>query len=142
MLYAYPCELIPEEDGGFYVMFPDVPEALTGGVDREETLALAMDALTTALAGYVHQGWEIPVPSKSRSGQEIVPVMPVVAAKLALYSAMRLQRISKVELACRLGISEGAVRRITNPDHRSHMNQVQRALDAIGCTVTLDVSAA
>ncbi len=142
MLYAYPCELHPEEDGGFYVTFPDVPEALTGGADREETLALAMDALTTALGGYVHQDWEIPVPSKAKSGQELVPVVPVVAAKLALYSAMKQQRISKVELARRLGISEGAVRRLANPDHRSHMNQVQRALDAIGCTVTLDVSAA
>ena len=142
MLYAYPCKLIPEEDGGFFVMFPDVPEALTGGADREETLALAMDALSTALAGYVHQDWEIPVPSKIKPGQELVPVVPVVAAKLALYSAMKQQRISKVELARRLGISEGAVRRLTNPDHRSHMNRVQRALDVIGCTVTLDVSAA
>ena len=62
--------------------------------------------------------------------QELVPVPPVVAAKLALCSAMTEQHISKVELGRRLGVSEAAVRRLANPDHRSHMSQVQRALNA------------
>ena len=98
--------------------------------------------LATALAGYVHQHWEIPAPGKAGPDQELVPVPPVVAAKLALYSAMTEQHISKVELGRRLGVSEATVRRLANPDHRSHMSQVQRALNAIGCTVTLDVTAA
>ena len=45
------------------------------------------------------------------------------AAKLALYTAMRAQRIIKVELAGRLGVSESAVRKLTNPDHRSPFSQ-------------------
>ena len=142
MLYAYPCELTGYEDGEYVATFPDVPEAITGGNSRAEALEMAADALAVALAAYVHLQREIPVPSRAVRGQEIVPVMPVVAAKLALYSAMTEQSISKVELGRRLGVSEAAVRRITNPDHRSHMSQVQRALDAIGCTVMLDVSAA
>ncbi len=32
---------------------------------------------------------------------------------------MRAQRITKVELAGRLGVSESAVRKLINPDHRS-----------------------
>ena len=52
----------------------------------------------------------------------------LVAAKLALFSAMRVQSITKVELASRLGISESAVRRLANPDHRSHISQMQKAL--------------
>ena len=142
MLYAYPCELTVDEDGAFVATFPDVPEAITGGKDRAEALEMAADALATALAGYVHQHWEIPAPSKAGPDQELVPVPPVVAAKLALCSAMTEQHISKVELGRRLGVSEAAVRRLANPDHRSHMSQVQRALYAIGCTVTLDVTAA
>ncbi len=142
MLYAYPCELTPDEDGGFVVSFPDVPEAITGGADRDESLFLAADALSTALAGYVLDGKEIPIPGELKPGQERVSVIPVVAAKIALYVAMTQQHVSKVELGRRLGVSEGAIRRITNPDHRSHMSQVQRALEAVGCTVTLDVTAA
>ena len=132
MIYAYPCELTPDEDGGLVVTFPDVPEAITGGRDRSEALLMAEDALATALAGYVHEKWDIPTPSQAVDGPEIVAVPAVVAAKLALYSAMRDQRITKVEIARRLGISESAVRKLTDPDHRSHISQVQKALRVVG----------
>ena len=103
---------------------------------------MAEDALATALAGYVHEKWDIPTPSEAAAGQVLVPVPTVVAAKLALYSAMKAQHITKVELAGRLGVSESAVRKLTNPDHRSHMSQVQKALRAVGCSLKVEVTAA
>ena len=142
MIYAYPCQLTSDEDGSLVVTFPDVPEAVTGGRDRSEALAMAEDALATALAGYVHEKWDIPSPSEANEGQVAVPVPTVVAAKLALYSAMRAQRITKVELADRLGVSESAVRKLTNPDHRSHISQVQKALRAVGRSLKVEVTAA
>lgn len=132
MRYAYPCVLVPEEEGGFSVSFPDVPEALTGGSDRTEALAMAEDALATALAGYVQERWEIPTPSTATNGQEVIAVPPVVAAKLALYRCMRKQGITKVALAKHLGVSEAAVRKLLNLDHRSHINLVERALRIVG----------
>ncbi len=142
MLYEYPCILKHYEDGEFVVNFPDVPEALTGDGDRAETLALAEDSLSVALAGYVHMGWDIPTPSAPAPGQVMVAVYPVVAAKLALYSAMRERRISKVALGELLGISEAAVRKLADPDHRSHISQVQKALRAVGCIMAVQVTAA
>ena len=109
MIYAYPCELTPDEGGSLLATFPDVPEAITGGGDRPEALGMAEDALATALAGYVHEKWDIPTPSEAAHGQQFVAVPTIVAAKLALYSAMRAQCITKVELARRLDISESAV---------------------------------
>ena len=141
MLYAYPCELTSDDDGGFVVIFPDVPEAITGGEHRAEALELAEDALAAALAGYVHERRDIPAPSEASDGQELVAVPPIVASKLALYSAMRAQGITKVELARRLGISESAVRKLANPDHRSHVSQVQRALRAVGRSIRVEVTA-
>ena len=142
MIYAYPCQLAPDEDGGLVVTFPDVPEAITGGRNRAEAMAMAEDALATALAGYVHEKWDIPAPSEASDGQVSVPVPTVVAAKLALYTAMKAQRITKVELAERLGVSESAVRKLTNPDHRSHISQVQRALRSVGRSLKVEVTAA
>ena len=142
MIYAYPCQLSSDENGGLVASFPDVPEAITGGSDRDEALAMAEDALATALAGYVHEKWDIPAPSEAADGQVPVPVPTVVAAKLALYSAMRAQRITKVELADRLNVSESAVRKLTNPDHRSHMSQVLKALRAVGRSLKVEVTAA
>ena len=93
MRYAYPCILSPDEEEGegFVVTFPDVPEAITGGKTREEALMMAQDGLAVALGMYVKSRQEIPVPSGVAPGQVLVAVPPIVAAKLALYSAMRSQ---------------------------------------------------
>ena len=86
-------------------------------------------------------GWDIPIPSVPAPGQVMVAVYPVVAAKLALYTAMR-ERRTKVALGELLGISEAAVRKLADPDHRSHISQVQKALRAVGCTMAVQVTAA
>ena len=142
MIYAYPCQLTADaEDGGLVATFPDVPEAITGGRDRAEALTMAEDALATALAGYVHEKWDIPTPSAPSNGHPSVPVLPVVAAKLALYSAMREKGITKVDLARRLGVSESAARKLTNPDHHSLMSRMEKALKAVGLSLRVEVIA-
>ena len=92
---------------------------------------MAEDALVAALAGHVREQWDIPVPSAAGHGQELVAVPPIAATKLALYTAMRLQRITKGELAVRLGLDEPAVCRLVDPDHRSPLGHVERALRAV-----------
>ena len=83
-----------------------------------------------------------PIPGSAADGQELVAVPPIVAAKLALYSAIRAQGITRVALAARLGVSEGAIRKLLNPDHRSHISQVEKALRAIGRALVLEDRAA
>ena len=112
MRYVYPCVLTPERNGGYSVSFPDVPEALTCGDDRDEALAMAEAALTVALGSYMQCREDIPVPDTVAGEQEMVAVPLVVAAKLALYTAMREQGLTKVGL----GLSEGAVREASEPE--------------------------
>lgn len=132
MRYAYPCVLTAEEDGGCSVSFPDVPEALTCGENEAEALTLAEDALAVALGAYARSREDIPAPGAVLPGQITVAVPLVVAAKLALYTAMRDQGLSNVGLAGRMGLTEGAVRKILNLRHRSHIRQVERALRHVG----------
>ena len=141
MIYAYPCELTPDEDGILLAAFSDIPEAITGGKDRTEALTMAADALATALAGYVHSQLEIPTPSQPVAGQELVAVPTVVAAKLELYSAMHEQRISNAELASRLQISESAVQKLIDLERNSHIAQLQKALRAVGRSLVVEVTA-
>ena len=42
------------------------------------------------------------------------------------------QVLTKVGLARRLGLSEGAVRKLLNPNHRSHIGQIERTLAKVG----------
>jgi predicted RNase H-like HicB family nuclease len=51
--FVYPVTLTPEEqEGGFVVTFPDVPEAITQGDDVTDALRQATDCLEEAIAGH------------------------------------------------------------------------------------------
>ena len=79
MQYVRPCDLAPEGEGGFVVSLPDVPEALTGGDERAEALAMAEDGLAASLSMYVKERDDIPVPSAAVAGQASVAIPAVVA---------------------------------------------------------------
>ena len=123
---AYPADLEPTDEG-VLVSFPDIPEALTSGADREEALSEAADCLLAALGGYILERRPLPPASPAR-GRPVIPLPALVAAKLALYQAMLEQRVTNVELARRLGTVEGTIRRLLDVDHRSHIGQVEAAL--------------
>ena len=130
--YVYPIELDPEPDGSAVnLSFPDVRGARTWGDDEAEALSLAEDCLIAALGGYIKLNKPIPKPSPAQ-GRPTVTLPPLVAAKLALYQAMRAQGVGVEELAGRLGMAEPAVRRVLDLDHRSHIDQVEAALRCLG----------
>ena len=63
---------------------------------------MAKDCLGVALGMYVKAREDIPAPSPLVEGQVLISVAPIVAAKLALYAAMREQGVTNVALAARL----------------------------------------
>ncbi|HAJ75644.1 MAG TPA: type II toxin-antitoxin system HicB family antitoxin [Gammaproteobacteria bacterium] len=132
MRYVYPVTLEQDDDGMYLASARDVPEAITDGESKEEALQEMAAALGAALAGYSIAGRALPLPSAARLSESLVPVEPLVAAKLALRSAMQEQALSNVALAKRLGVSEGAVRRLVNPDHVSRLDNIVAALSVVG----------
>ncbi len=44
---------------------------------------------------------------------------------------MRGEGLTKAAWASRLGLSEGAVRKLLNPDHPSHISQIEKARRAV-----------
>lgn len=130
---TYTATFLLEKHGkGFHVRFPDFPEALTGGDDLEDTFLEAADCLAEAIAGRITRGEDIPPPSKPRRGQHLIGVPLYLAAKLALYLAVREQRIPNTELARRLRVSETVVRRMLSPKHDTKPEKIQAALLALG----------
>jgi antitoxin HicB len=134
----YPAHFLPEKNGkGFHVRFPDLPEALTGGVDLDDTLEQAADCLAEALAGRITRGEQVPAPSKPKRGQYPVSVPLYLAPKLALYLAMREAGMRNTELASRLGVSETVVRRMLDPKHNTKAEKIQAALAALGKRIVI-----
>ena len=138
MRYLYPVTVERDEDGRYLVRAPDVPEAVADGDTLEAALREMSDALGAALAGYAKAGRDIPSPSKPAPGACLVPVPALVAAKLVLRSAMKEEGVSNVALASRLGLSEGAVRRLVDPDHASRLEGVVAALRALGRDLVIE----
>jgi antitoxin HicB len=58
--------LEPEEDGGFTVRVPSLPEIVTYGEDEQEALAMAEDAIRLVIEDCIARGEPIPAPPMPR----------------------------------------------------------------------------
>ena len=149
MRYAYPCNIVRDKEEerlsgreAYTVTFPGLYGANTGGWSWEEAVDRAEDCLGVALGMYVKAGGDLPVPNSLAEGQMLISVAPIVAAKLALYSAMREQGLTHIALANRLGLQEKAVRRLLDPGHQSSMTLVEKALEIAGRALVVEDRAA
>jgi antitoxin HicB len=64
MKIAYPARATKEEDGIFFVAFPDLEEAMTQGKTLDEALFNAAEVLTLVMEHRLEQEQEIPEPSQ------------------------------------------------------------------------------
>lgn len=130
--FTFPANFEPAEEGGFVITFPDVPEAITQGDTLAQALWEAADCLDEAIAGRIVDEEEIPEPSSPMPGHYMIPVPPVMAAKAALYLAMKEAGIPKTDLARRLGCDEKEARRMLDPKHATKVGRLQEALAVLG----------
>ena len=148
MRYVFPCDIVLDQEElqatgrkAFNVTFPDVYGANTGGWSWEEAVKMAEDCLGLALGMYVDAGEDIPDPSPLSEGQVPIPVPSIMAAKLAIYKAVRKQGVSIDELADTLQIEKKAVLRLLDPGYRSHLTQLENALHALGYALVVEDTA-
>lgn len=140
-MYDYPVT-VHDEDVTPWVSCPDVPEMSSAGDTVEEALFDAVDALESALSLYVDQRIAIPLPSPAAPGQPVVRLPALSAAKAALWNTMVKQKVTKTELARRLGVNRPQVDRLVDLLHRSKIEQVEHALRVLGQRIELSVVAA
>jgi len=138
-MLRYPVTLSKDTNGTIQVSLPDVPEANTFGEDAEEALLHAVDALETALSMYIDDRRDIPRPSPIKGQGKAVTVPALSEAKIALYQAMRAQKVSKAELARRLNCHMPQVDRLLDLMHASRFDQLEAALRAVGKTLSIEV---
>ena len=138
-LLSYPATLPRDTDGSVIAQFRDVPEALTHGTSEDGAATWAQDALMVALPISMDEGRDIPVPSKAKRGERMVPLPAMSAAKLAIYQAMRERRVRQLDLAQQLNIDAKQVRRLLDLNHNSTLPQLSAALEALGKRLVVDV---
>lgn len=138
--FAYPASLIPEGEGGFVVLFRDLPKAITQGDSVEECLEEAGDCLEEAIAARIDDRLEIPLPSEARESEHLVPVPLQMALKAALYVAIHESGLPNTRVGEILGKDEKEIRRILDPYHGTKLPTLERALRALGKRAELHLS--
>ncbi len=137
--FTYPARFTRGSNGRILVEFVDLTRVATDGKDDREAMEEAMDALGSDLSIRLSRREEIPAPSAAKRRQRLVPLPLWLAPKLALYLAMRDQRVTNSELARRLRVREGVIRRMLAPEHVSKAEKIQAALAALGKQMTVEV---
>lgn len=129
----YPVNIEPVVDeGGFFVSFPDIPEALTQGETLEEALEMGKDALETALEFYFEDERTVPFPSKPEPGQSVIELSPSLWAKVLLLNEMVLQHVRPADLARRLSVRPQDVTRLMQLKHPTKIDTISSAFRAMG----------
>ena len=139
MRYAFPAlierdleELETTGREAYVISFRDIRGANSCGWSWAEALEMAQDCLDVALTFYTDQSQDLPTPSPLRDGEVMIATTPTVAAKLALYNAMREQGVTADRLAEMMDLDEHATGNLLNPLYRSHITTVRRALAIVG----------
>lgn len=127
----YPAHFEPDTVG-FVVTFRDIPEAITQGDDEAEAMAMAQDALLTALDFYFDDGRPVPAPSPALPGERMVALPLGAAAKVMLLNELSAQGVRPAELARRMGVKPQEVTRVLNLHHATKIDTVATALAALG----------
>ena len=141
-MLRYSVKLSKDTNDTILVDVPAIPEAHTFGEDREEALARAVDAIETALMGYIEDRRDVP-PSDARTSRGTAVSMPALTeAKIALYQSMRAAGIGKAELARRLNCHLPQIDRLLDLRHASRLDQLEGAFRALGKRLTVEIQEA
>jgi antitoxin HicB len=138
-MLRYPAKFKPAKEGGFVVTFRDIPEAITQGESVEDAMIQARDALQTALDFYFDDRREIPAPSKARGGERLIELPASLSAKVLLLNEMVRQRVRPADLARRLHTTPQEITRLTDVRHRTRIDSIAAALQALGKRLELRV---
>jgi antitoxin HicB len=139
-MFGFPVDL-SDDEGTVLVKFPDIPEAITFGEDRDEALMRAVDALETALMIYVDKRRPIPRSSPCK-GRPMVSPCAMSIVKLSIHQAMVDQGIRKTELARRINCHLPQIDRLLDLNHASRLDQIEHALAVLGLRLMVDVAKA
>lgn len=133
------------EDGTVNVEFPDHPNIITYGNDREHAIEMASEALNATLETELDRGLSLPEPSgkpRAKRDREVIYVslLPEVRTAFLLRSWREQAKLTQKEVAKRLSITTQAYQRMERPG-RSNLTvaSLDRIARALGKELVLEL---
>ena len=138
MNLLYPANFEPQPDGGFSVLFTDLPEAITEGDTFDEAMLHAQEVLSLSLRGRIEDGQPVPQPSASKGKQAHLVAPDALAQSAALLRLARGDRPLS-DLARAMETSWAAAQRLEDPRHWPSLKQLDRAARVLGKRLVLSL---
>jgi antitoxin HicB len=136
----YELVLDVDSDNSFLVTAPAFPEVTSFGASQPEACTNGRSAIEEAIAARIADGDPVPTPlDKTKGKGRFVEVPGLVFLKSALYMICREGKISRAELARRLGWHREQVDRLFRLDHKSQLDQLEAAFKAIDVPLSFNI---
>ncbi|MGJ3262459.1 MAG: type II toxin-antitoxin system HicB family antitoxin [Salinarimonas sp.] len=129
MQVGYPAA-IDRVDGDHVVVVRGLPEIVTA------------DALEVVLGAKMDRGRDVPEPSAPEPGEHLVPLPPLLGAKLAVYLTLRRSGLPTEELARRLGVDSRDVRDLLSTTADTPLALLARAAEALDARLVIGLEPA
>ncbi len=138
MNLLYPATFDPQVGGGFTVLFPDIPEAITEGDTFDEAMLHAQEVLSLSLRGRIEDSQELPRPSAAKGKRSHLVAPDSQAQAAALLRLVRGDRPLS-ELARAMETSWAAAQRLEDPKHWPSLKQLDKAAKMLGKRLVLSL---
>ena len=130
--------LTPDDNDTVRVSCSDLPEVHTFGETEKEALDHAREVVLLAIQARILERRDVPV-FRPRKGAHVVDLGSRVAAKLAVYRAMRARGWRKADLARAMKAPPSDIDRLLSLRFRTSHEALDRALAALGLAAEIKV---
>lgn len=137
MEITYPATIKPEDSGGYFVQFVDLPDTFTEGATMEEALFNASEVLSSMLGWHLDAGHDIPAPSRKAKGAYSIAPDAKTQAVLLLRHARGPRTLA--DLARALDTSWPQAKRLEDPHHWPSLKTLDRAARVLGKRLVLSM---
>ncbi|GGE25359.1 hypothetical protein GCM10011390_51010 [Aureimonas endophytica] len=127
----FPLILTPDDNGHLTVSCQSLPELATSGETLEAALENARAAIIAAIGQRIAHGVPVALPIH-RGGGPTVELSALIGAKVALHNALLDNDLRRLDLAKRIGARTAHLDRLLDLDHRSRLDELEEAFEALG----------
>lgn len=136
----YPALFESAEEGGFIITIPDFGRGVSQADTEAEAQTMATALLQTLVQEHIRKGEPLPRPSKPRGRKIRMVRLPALqSAKAELCLLFLSSGVRKADLARRLRIPKANVDRLFDLRHRSRLDQIEAAFQALGKEIRIEV---
>ena len=139
-MLSYPAKWEPDENGGYFIQFIDIPDAFTEGDTMEELVEMAEDVLAAVVGCMIEDGIEVPRPSIVK-GENIlyVDLTPETALPLFIKEMRKEMGFSQEKIAKKMKIPYQTYQRWEKASNfNPTLKTLKRIAGALGKNIVID----